>query len=118
MVEEGPSVMYPHSSTMTVRGTQESGYQFKLDGAQWPARVVSVSSSSHGYCAGLRAGDFLLTVNGRDVIHSPVAQVEAIMSYSSGSPLTLKVARVAVRGGAVAAVQRKVRESSCYVITV
>lgn len=75
--------------------------------------MVSVTSGSHASHAGLKAGDFLLTVNGRDVIRAPAAQVEAIISYSAGSPLTLRVARVATRSGAVAAVQRKVSGRQC-----
>ena len=54
-------------------------------------------------------GDFLLTVNGREVVRSPAAQVEAIISYSAGSPLTLKIARVADHGaGGLSTVQNKV----------
>ena len=79
-----------------------------MDGSQWPTRVASVAPGSYAYRAGLRAGDFLITVNGRDVIQAPVLQVEAIISYSAGSPITLKVARVATKSGAVSAVQRKV----------
>ena len=94
---------------MTVRCSRDRTYKFVLDGSNWPTRVDSVASSSPAHHAGLTLGDFLLTVNGRDVVRSPVAQVEAIISYSAGSPLTLKVARVAAKGGAVAVVQNKAR---------
>lgn len=93
---------------MTVRCSRDRTYKFVLDGTHWPTRVATVSPNSPAHRAGLTAGDFLLTVNGRDVIRAPVAQVEAIINYSAGSPLTLKVARLAAKGGAVSVVQRKV----------
>lgn len=95
---------------------QEEDYGFELDGAHWPVRVRRIVKGSPAGLAGMRQGDFFLMLNGHDVLQAPLAQVQAVVSYSAGAALTVKVARVAGHKGsmiALDAVRRKVLLALC-----
>ena len=92
------------------RGRDED-YGFELDGTYWPVRVHRVVKGSPAGLAGMRQGDFFVMLNGHNVLQAPLAQVLAVVSYSAGAALTVKVARVAGHKSsmvALDAVRRKV----------
>lgn len=78
---------------MTVPYSSTSGYGFLIDGSRKPLRVSLVEKDSSSQMAGLMTDDLLLMVNGHNVKDSILQTVQSIISYSTGSPLTLKVAR-------------------------
>lgn len=78
---------------MTVPYSERTGYGFLIDGSQKPLRISLVERGSMSQEAGLMSGDLLLKVNGHDVREAILQTVQSIISYSTGSPLTLKIAR-------------------------
>ena len=86
---------------MTVPYSSTSGYGFLIDGSRKPLRVSLVERDSTSQMAGLMADDLLLTVNGHNVKDSILQTVQSIISYSTGSPLTLKVSRPQINEGKV-----------------
>lgn len=78
---------------MTITCTPGSGYGFEIDGTRRPLQVSAVSKGSSSADAGLLKGDLLVTVNGHSVKEAPLGQVQSIISYGMGTPLTVKVAR-------------------------
>ena len=79
---------------MTITCHSDSGYGFELDPAQHPLQVSSLSPGSSAFESGLRKGDLLLMLNGHDVSKAPLVKVKSIMSYTVGSPITIKIARL------------------------
>lgn len=88
-----PSLSFSNQSTMTVPYSERTGYGFLIDGSRKPLRISLVERGSMSQEAGLMSGDLLLKVNGHDVRESILQTVQSIISYSTGSPLTLKIAR-------------------------
>lgn len=78
---------------MTVPYSERTGYGFLIDGSRKPLRISLVERGSMSQEAGLMSGDLLLKVNGHDVREAILQTVQSIISYSTGSPLTLKIAR-------------------------
>lgn len=79
---------------MTIACSPGSGYGFEIDGTRRPLQVSAVSKDSSSADAGLLKGDLLLMVNGHSIKEAPLGQVQSIISYGMGTPLTVKVARL------------------------
>lgn len=80
-------------STMTVPYSTGKGYGFEMDGSHSPILISWISHGSPADRVGLCKGDVLYTVNGHDVSQAMTTTVQAIISYCTGSPLTLKIGR-------------------------
>lgn len=79
--------------TMTIPFSPGKGYGFEIDGSHSPLLISWVSRGSPSDQVGLHKDDMLLSLNGHDVREAMSTTVQAIISYSTGSPLTMKVAR-------------------------
>lgn len=55
--------------------------------------VAAVVPGSVTDQSGVKAGDFVVKLNGHDVLHSSMETVQSILKFSLGSPLTLHIAR-------------------------
>lgn len=69
-----------------------SGYGIQLDGNR-PVVLCNILKSSVAERAGVKAGDYLIALNGNDVHESTEDDVGGMLQNSYGSALELRVAR-------------------------
>ncbi|MBL87454.1 MAG: signaling protein [Winogradskyella sp.] len=56
-------------------------------------RVVELRKSSNAYASGLRVGDILLSINGKEVYNLKLNEINEILHGKTGRPIKLKVER-------------------------
>ncbi|WP_426431207.1 aspartyl protease family protein [Winogradskyella sp. HB-48] len=56
-------------------------------------RIVELRRSSNAYTSGLRVGDILLGINGKEVFNMKLSQINEILFGKTGKPIRLKVER-------------------------
>lgn len=56
-------------------------------------RIVELRRSSNAYASGLRVGDILLGINGKEVFNMKLSQINEILFGKTGKPIRLKVER-------------------------